>query len=293
MKLWKVLKGESHGKPSPQPRPSPVNFGRKPPTSDDVTTLMAYLVPKLTHQVENAATDALGYILNKSVTSREALTDFLGEKGFDIPAIVRVETEVVIEGGRADMAGYDETDATRLLVESKFWAPLRSGQASNYLRQTTALLFIAPGARVEKLWSEIVQQIDKESPDTKLGPTTSANGWRSTMVAGAPRRRWRLVDVILPVAWRAKRNAMVAGAPRRLALVSWNRLLRNMADRTGGDDGDDGVAEDIRQLRGLVKRQERQGVLPMYVEEIEPRHLRAPLRWLRHIQDLLKRVWVD
>ena len=32
------------------------------------TTLMAYLVPKLTTRVEDAATDALGYILNKSAT---------------------------------------------------------------------------------------------------------------------------------------------------------------------------------------------------------------------------------
>ena len=32
----------------------------------DNVTLMAYLVPKLTRQVENAATDALAYILNGS-----------------------------------------------------------------------------------------------------------------------------------------------------------------------------------------------------------------------------------
>ena len=32
----------------------------------DNVTLMAYLVPRLTRQVENAATDALAYILNGS-----------------------------------------------------------------------------------------------------------------------------------------------------------------------------------------------------------------------------------
>ena len=32
----------------------------------DSDTLMAYLVPRLTAQVENAATEALGYILNRS-----------------------------------------------------------------------------------------------------------------------------------------------------------------------------------------------------------------------------------
>ena len=233
--------------------------------SDDATTLLAHLVPKLTPQVENAATDALGYVLNKSATSREALTDLLGEGGFDMPPIVRVETQVTYEdGSRPDMAGYDETGAKRLLVESKFWASLLSGQVSGYLRQLdasgpSALLFIAPGARIETLWTEIVRQIGKESPETTLGPTTSRNGWRS---------------------------AMVEGVPRRLALVSWDRLLRNMADRAA-DDGV--VAEDVRQLRGLAGRQDAEAFLPVRAEELSPDFARRAVGYNRLVDDVVDR----
>ena len=43
----------------------------------DDSTLTAYLVPRLTKQVENAATDALSYILNRSNGSMQALNDLL------------------------------------------------------------------------------------------------------------------------------------------------------------------------------------------------------------------------
>ncbi len=122
------------------------------------TTLMAYLVPKITAQVENAATDALGYILNKSATSMDALNDLLRQGDFDMPPISRVETQLTYEdGSRPDMAGYDQANAKRLLVESKFWASLLESQASGYLDQfdqpgPAALLFIAPDVRIETLW---------------------------------------------------------------------------------------------------------------------------------------------
>ena len=230
--------------------------------SDDATTLMAHLVPRLTGQVENAATDALGYILNKSATSRKALTDLLGEGGFDMPPIARVETQVTSEdGSRPDMVGYGETGARRLLVESKFWASLLKGQASGYLRQLdedgpAALLFIAPEVRLETLWTEIVQQIG----EARLGPTTSASGWRSAMVEGVPKRR--------------------------LALVSWDRLLRSMADRAG-DDG--AVAEDVRQLQGLARRQDAEAFLPVRAEELSPDFARRAVGYTHLVDDVVNR----
>ena len=47
------------------------------------------------------------------------------------------------------MAGYDEKNVKRLLVEAKFWAALLEGQASGYAGQfdepgPAALLFISP-----------------------------------------------------------------------------------------------------------------------------------------------------
>ncbi len=194
------------------------------------STLMAHLIPHLTDQVENAATEALGYILNKSEMSREALADILREGGFAMPSIDRVSTQVTLgDGLRPDMAGYDENDCRRLLVESKFWAALLIRQASGYLQPIidepgpAALLFIAPGVRLEPLWAEIVRQIGADCPNITLRPAVSANGWR---------------------------RADVDGVRKRLALVSWDRLLSEMSERVDGQ-----AASDVQQLQGLVQRQ--------------------------------------
>ena len=62
-------------------------------------SLLAHLVPKLTSQVENAATDALGYILNTSDSAMRALNSLLGEASSGIEPVVRVETQVTYEDG--------------------------------------------------------------------------------------------------------------------------------------------------------------------------------------------------
>ena len=235
--------------------------------SDDAT-LMAHLIPRITNQVEDAATDALGYILNRSAPSREALTDLLREGGFDMPPIARVATQVEEDdGSRPDMAGYDETGVKRLLVESKFWAPLLSGQASGYLKMfdtdgETALLFIAPESRLETLWAEVVRQIGYESPKTKLDPETTANGWRSAMVNSVPKRK------------------------RRLALVSWDRLLRDMSARAAADDA---AIEDIRQLHGLTRSQDGEAFPPIRAEELSPEFARRALGYRRLVNDAVAR----
>lgn len=162
------------------------------------------------------------------------------------------------------MVGYDETGVRRLIVESKFWASLQERQASGYLQQIdedgpTALLFIAPEVRLETLWTEIVRQIREESPEATLRPETPANGWRS---------------------------AMVAGTPKRLALVSWDRLLRGMADRTG-DDGV--VTEDVKQLRGLARRQDAEAFLPVRAEELSPDFARRAVGYTDLVDDVVNR----
>ena len=231
--------------------------------SDDAT-LMAHLIPRITNQVEDAATDALGYILNRSAPSREALTDLLREGGFDMPPIARVATQVAEDGMRPDMAGYDEAGVKRLVVESKFWAPLLVGQASQYIRQfdtdgPTALLFIAPESRLETLWAEIERQIDKKSPDVSLLPDPPASGWRS---------------------------AKVVGVSRRLALVSWDRLLRDMSSRAAADEG---AVADIRQLRGLTRSRAGVAFPPIHAEELSPDFARRAVGYTRLVDDVVTR----
>ena len=100
-----------------------------------------------------------------------ALNDLLREGGFDVGPIARVETQVTHEdGSRPDMAGYDENNLKRLLVEAKFGAALLEGQASEYARQLdqpgpATLLFIAPEVRIPMLW------VGDRSADGKGGQT--------------------------------------------------------------------------------------------------------------------------
>ncbi len=109
------------------------------------SSLLAHLVPRLTRNVEDAATDALAFILNKSEECRGALEKLLsdqsGEQGFALSPLTRFQTQLNFEGGWIpDMVGYDRSGAVRLVEESKFWAALLEGQVCGYLN-----LLAAPG----------------------------------------------------------------------------------------------------------------------------------------------------
>ena len=205
-------------------------------------TLLAYLIPRLTSQVENAATEALGYILNRSEGSMQALNDLLRDGGLDIEAITRVETQVIYEdGSRPDMAGYDKNDFKRLLVEAKFWAALLRGQASGYAQQfeqpgPAVLLFISPEVRIPTLWTEIRRQMENESKLELMDPSPGV------------------------------RRAKVIGTELQVMLISWVRLLDMMNTMVG----DDNVKSDIQQLRGLTQSQDAQAFLPIHSEELSP-----------------------
>ena len=212
----------------------------------DNDTLLAYLVPKLNRQVENAATDALGYILNKSPRCMEALNNLLQAGGLDVAPVVRVDTQVTYEdGSRPDMVGYDDGNMKRLLVEAKFWASLLEGQASDYAQQfdhpsPAVLMFICPEVRIPTLWAEIRRQMERENT-------------------------LEIVDSPSDV-----RRARVLGTQRHLILISWIRLLDSMAALAG----DAGVESDIRQLRGLALRQDTAAFLPLHADELGPELVR-------------------
>ena len=210
-------------------------------------TLMAYIVPRLTSGVEDAATEALAYILNKSGGAMSALNELLQEGGFGIESIARVQTQVTYkDGSRPDMAGYDRHGVKRLLVESKFWAALMERQASGYASQfdeggQAVLMFICPEARRQPLWAEIERQMDEQG---------------------------RLEDIDSPMG--VQRAEVVWTEPSdsqlHLMIVSWVRLL----DRMDAQADDDGVKSDIRQLRGLAQRQDDEAFLPLHSEELGP-----------------------
>ena len=170
---------------------------------DSESSLLAYLVPRLTSRGEDTTTDALAFILNKSEAGRRALDSLLSEQDLGLAPITKYETQVTYEdGSRPDMVGYDSDGNTRLIVESKFWAALLEGQASGYFSQLEEsgpgiLLFIAPGTRIETLWTEIRRQMEIGEDPVRFEPVETADRMR-----------------------RAK-----AGPDKRVLLISWDLLL--------------------------------------------------------------------
>ena len=228
------------------------------------TTLLAHLASKnYIERVEDAATEALAFILNESPACLGALNDLLRDGGFDLEPIDRIKTQVAYkDGSRPDMTGYDRTDGKCLVVEVKFWADLGKNQANRYFDLLAeegpgALLFIAPESRCEILWREIKGQMGEAGKE--------------------PER-----DEPFEGVWRAR----VAGSDNKLMLVGWDRLLRLIADAGPGDPE---IASDIRQLRGLTRWQDDDAFQPIHREELAPSLARMIRSINRLIDDVITR----
>ena len=126
-----------------------------------MSSLLAYLAPRLTGRTEDIAVEALGYILSHSIAARSGLFELLRAGGAEIPEVVAVDTQSSKDRTRPDLVGFDDQGRERLLVEAKFWAGLTDNQPQGYLDRltdnggATALLFVAPKARLETLWAEL------------------------------------------------------------------------------------------------------------------------------------------
>lgn len=223
------------------------------------SSLLAYLVPRLTIQQEDVATDALAFILNSSEACRVALRDLLSSDGFDLGVLSSLETQVTYEdGSRPDMVGYDSRGYGRLVVESKFWAALLEGQASGYFQQLEAqgpavLLFIAPATRIETLWVEIQRQMETGEKPVRL----------------------ELVET------RERIRRASAGPDKQVVLVSWDLVLDHLAASVPSDSQ---THSDLRQLRGFAQHQDLDAFQPIQREELSP-SLPRRIRWYNFLID--------
>lgn len=226
--------------------------------SDD-DTLLAYLVPKLTSGVEDAATDALAFILNRSEPCRKALVQMASEGQHQLVPLESVSTQVTVDdGGRLDLVAYDANEQPRLIIESKFWAALLSGQASGYVTHLAGdgpatLLFVAPEVRRETLWTKIEGQFSEE------------NGMR----LGEARQ-------VGPIT-----TAEVDGSSRRIALTSWYELLNHL------ERADLSMGSNIRQLRNLANAQDDQAVAPLHAGDFNPAIPRRHLDFCRIVDSVI------
>lgn len=238
----------------------------------EATTLLAYLVPRLTNRVEDAATDSLAFILNKSAPCLRALDRLLQDGDFSPKPISEVQTQVTYEdGSRPDMAGYDQDGFKRLVVEAKFWASLGQRQANGYFGQLEEggpglLLFIAPDSRIETLWAEIRRQMESGEVNLQLEPMETTE---------------------------RTRQARIVGSDKRVMLVSWDQLLGGLAAAAAGDTQ---VASDIQQLRGLARHQDEEAFQPIHPEEFGlalPRRIRGLNRLIDDVVNPKVYEWMD
>lgn len=238
----------------------------------DNQTLLAHLALKLGSHPENIAVEALGYILSESESARRALEGALRTGGVDVGTISNVQTQASGEDGATpDLVCSDGDGRERVLIEAKFWAGLTDNQPVAYLKRLptdkpSALVFVAPAARFETLWTELRRRA--ADAHMELGGEIDKPSLRSA----------------------------TAGGKRRLMLTSWATLLDDMASQAS-IAGDSRVATDIRQLLGLTQRMDEDAFLPIRSEELGPEFPRRILGLSRVIEDVTERGrnggWVD
>ena len=227
----------------------------------DNSSILSYLADKqrFTNGTEDIATEVLGYILSKSAAARNALSDTLLIGGANVGQLSNVNTQVTGDkGARPDLVGRDEHGSERVVIEVKFWAGLTDNQPNTYLERLptdgspAVLLFIAPEARLETLWPEVLRRTEGQFT---LGVRTETEGIKT---------------------------AIVDGNERRLMLTSWRSLLGSMSSRASVD-GDSATERDILQLNALCEREDSEAFLPLRSEEFGPVFPRR----MRHLHQLV------
>ncbi len=178
---------------------------------------------------EDAATDALCFILTRSSSARRALSEFLADDCGPLPITKALSQQGISHGAFPDLVLHDYDDKVIAFVESKFWADLTGHQPVTYWQELpsdrpTLLLFLAPAYRFEAgwLWNELVKRL--QDAGHELGPASTEAGLTS---------------------------AQSKSGQRRLMLTSWESLLDAMAKRSK-QDGDDQTYFEIAQLQGLA-----------------------------------------
>ena len=240
-------------------------------------SLLSHLVPKLTPQVEDAATDALAYILNMSEQCRKALVDLVSDGDFRLAELDRCRTQVVRDDrSRLDLVGYDADDRMRLIVESKFWAALLRGQVCEYVKhlcsdERAMLLFVAPEVRSETLWTKIKRQADEcgclqLDEDTRLqrGPTRNVGPMKAAIAHD-----------------EEGRNPGGGSAEHRVALMSWGTLLDHL------ELADASMVHNIGQLKSLAKAEHDKAFAPLHAEDFNPAVPRRHLDFCRIVDDVV------
>lgn len=193
------------------------------------STLLSFVAQRHTIGLEDAATDALFFILSRSTSARKALSEFLGDEQGPLPVAKVQPWATDAHGAIPDLACLDKDGNTVALIESKFWAPLTPNQPVTYWRGLPAqkravLLFLAPDYRVDEgpLWEEL--EVRLRDAGHELSPADRGHG----LIIG-----------------RSKDDQ------RRLMLTTWQLLLDRMTQKARENE-DSQACFEIAELQGLA-----------------------------------------
>ena len=200
-------------------------------TTIDEHTLLSFIARRYISAREDAATDSLGFILNRSDSARAGITEFLREIAPESPDIVAVGSRIAgSDTGIPDLACFDCDGNVVALVESKFWAQLTPHQPVSYWRSLqqdvpSVLLVVAPAYRVSEtnyLWDELESRLQAADHELQAKQRT---------------------DQYIHASGR--------GDQRHMVLATWDELIDRMQRRAHAHGSEQAVFE-LAELRGLA-----------------------------------------
>jgi hypothetical protein len=202
------------------------------------------LVFSISNKTENLATEALCFILNRSLIANKAFIQSISQKtGLELPPNLKFNTQKFsdLDESIPDLVGLDIDGKEVILGEAKFWAGLTGNQPVTYLERLSKtfgsiLIFIAPSKRFATLWPELLHRC-KEL------------GYQQAIIEDD------------------EFKAITIDKYPMLALISWRRVI-NSIQRAVGDDGDSETLSDIGQLQGLCDQMDETAFLPVQSEEL-------------------------
>jgi hypothetical protein len=204
-------------------------------------TVFSHIIQKRFSAVnEDVATDALAFVLESSDAARRGKTKLLRRILPDLPTL-RFKTQQADGAMRPDLWELADTEP-RVFVENKFWAGLTDNQPVTYLRrlaaasQPTMLLVIAPSAREQTLWRELLCRLHEAA--ISVSEREAATG--------------------VSLCCATQLGPM-------LALTSWTKILSVLEHETVDDPGARG---DLIQLRGLCDAADSEAFIPASNEQL-------------------------
>jgi hypothetical protein len=206
-------------------------------------TLFSHLIQRFREPPEVLATEALGFILNRSTACRRAVRDLAHACGASVVETLVYRTQIVDEeGARPDVVGSPPGESPQVVLEGKFWAGLTERQPRGYIAELDAarpgiLLVVAPAARIATLWPEL--------------------------------RELSVPDGIAEADSTSEEDLVAAQLTHGhiIGLVSWRLLLSRLAVAAEAAH-ENSVRQDIAQLQSLCDAQDRQAFLPLRRDEV-------------------------